>query len=42
MPMVIALTGKRREAETVRAVTSDLNAVVAHALRQPVHIEDAP
>lgn len=42
IPMVIALRGKRREAETVRTVTADLNAVVARAMGQPVQIEDAP
>jgi predicted metal-dependent phosphoesterase TrpH len=42
MPMVIALTGKRREAETVRAVTAALNTVAARAPRQALQLEDAP
>jgi hypothetical protein len=42
VPMVIALSGKRREAETVRTVTAELNAGVARAPRQRVEVEDAP
>lgn len=42
MPLVIALRGKRREAETVRSVADYVHAVVARAPRQPVQIEDAP
>jgi len=42
VPMAIALKGKRREAETVRRVTAELNAAVASAPRRPVQIEDAP
>jgi len=42
VPMLIALNGKRREAETVRAVTAALNADVVRAPRQAVQAEDAP
>jgi predicted metal-dependent phosphoesterase TrpH len=42
VPIVIALSGKRREAATVRAVTVELNAAVARAPRQPVQVEDTP
>ena len=42
VPMLITLKGKRREAETVRRVTAELNAAVARAPRSPVHVEDAP
>jgi predicted metal-dependent phosphoesterase TrpH len=42
VPMVIALAGKRREAETVRKVSAELNAAVASAPRRPLQVEDAP
>jgi predicted metal-dependent phosphoesterase TrpH len=42
VPMMIALTGKRREAETLRKVTLELNAAVAGVPLQPVQVEDVP
>jgi len=42
IPMVIAVTGKRREANTVRTVTAELNAAVAGARLEPLQVEDAP
>jgi hypothetical protein len=41
VPMVIALSGKRREAATVRMVTAELNAAVARGLHQQVEVEEA-
>lgn len=40
VPAAIALAGKRREADTVRRVTAELNAVVAQALGRPVQVEE--
>ena len=42
MPLAIALARKRGEADTVRRVAAELNAVAGRALRQPVQIRDAP
>ena len=42
LPMAIALAGKRREADTVRRVTAELNAAVARAPRRPVQVEEVP
>jgi predicted metal-dependent phosphoesterase TrpH len=42
VPLLITLKGKRREAETVRRVTAELNAAVARAPRSAVQVEDAP
>ena len=40
MPLLVALIGKRREADTVSRVTAELNDRVARASRQPVQVED--
>ena len=42
LPLAIALARKRAEAETVRSVTAELNAVAARASRLPVQIGEVP
>jgi hypothetical protein len=42
LPLAIALARKRGEADTVRSVTADLDAVAACAPRQPVQIGEVP
>ena len=39
-PMVIAMSGKRREAGTVRAVTAEIGGAGARVRRHPIEIED--
>ena len=42
VPMLITLSGKRREAETVRKVTAKLNATVHRTQRRSVAVDGAP
>jgi predicted metal-dependent phosphoesterase TrpH len=42
MPLAIALARKRGEADTVRSVAAELDAVAAHAPRRPVQVGEVP